>query len=229
MKKKILIVIYIILLFIIIKLFYNHITNSILINKYNKGQYSENVAKSLTYVNFPQSYVANYNYGNILYQKGEYEKAIEEYENALKVSVPKDKECSVRTNYALAICQTIQLNEKEQESINTAIKIYESAIDILTENGCANKENNNGHNQNAEQLKKDIQKEIDRLKRLQKNKNSDTEEKNTKNEEEKTNEKTKTIEKEIQKIKEDATKEQREMEETYKEFNKKIEPRSKNW
>ena len=98
MKRKILIGIYIILILILIKLSYNTIVNSVLISKYNEGQYSENQAKLLTYMNFTQSYVANYNYGNILYQNGEYESAIEEYAKALKGIIPKDKECNIRIN-----------------------------------------------------------------------------------------------------------------------------------
>ena len=170
MKRKIFII-YIILICLTLKLIYNIVLNNILINRYNNGEYSEVQAKILTVANFPQSYVANYNYGNILYKNAEYEKAIEEYEKALKSTVPQDKECDIRINYALAICKTVQLDEKNEDSIKEAIQIYESAIDILTENGCANRNDNNGHNQKSEQLKMDIQKEIERLEKLQKEEN----------------------------------------------------------
>ena len=66
MKKKVLIIIYIILILATLKLIYNIAINSILIKEYNNGKYEENNAKALTYLNFPQGYVANYNYGNIL-------------------------------------------------------------------------------------------------------------------------------------------------------------------
>lgn len=228
MKRKILTAIYIILILIAIKLFYNIALNSILIDKYEKGQYSENQAKLLTYINFTQSYVANYNYGNVLYQNGEYERAIEKYKKALKGIIPKDKECNIRINYALAICKTVEVDESDQNSINEAIKTYESAIDVLTEKGCANKDDNNGHNQNAEQLKKDIQKEIDRLRKLQKNE-KDESEKDTEEKDNKTTEETESIENKIQDIKEDATKEQRETENRYKNYNKDYKANNKNW
>ena len=218
MKKKVLIVIYIILILITLKLLYSILTNTILINDYNKGKYSESQAKLLTFLNFPESYIANYNYGNILYQNGEYEKAIEEYEKSLKRFVPKNKECNIRINYALAICKTVTVDEKDQSSIKNAIEKYESAIEVLTENGCANKNDSNGHSQKAEQLKKDIQKEIDRLKKLQ---NSNSKE-NKKDEEKKDNnskEDTEKIEEKIQDIKENATQEQRELENKYKNYN----------
>jgi len=203
------------------------VANNILISKYNKGQYSEEQAKQLTDMNFTQSYVANYNYGNVLYQNGEYKKAIEAYKKALMGFIPKNKECNIRINDALAICKTVQINENSQDSIKEAIKTYESAIDILTEKGCANKESNNGHNKNAEQLKKDIQEEIDRLKNLQENKDDNDE--NTKEEQEQPNEETETIENKIQEIKANATKEQREKEDLYRNYNKNFNRKSKNW
>ena len=227
MKRKILVAIYIILILIVVKLFYNIAVNSILINKYNKGQYSERQAKVLTLTTFVQNYVANYNYGNILYQNGEYEKAIAEYQKALKGIIPKDKECKIRINYALAICKTVQVNESDQDSINTAIEKYETSIDILTEKGCANKNNDNGHNPEAVRLKKDIQKEIDRLKKLQP-KNESTNQKNEEKDD-KTEKESEKIETEIQEIKENATKEQREKEEMYYNYNEKSNRTKKNW
>lgn len=228
MKRKIVIVIYIILILISFKLLYNIGTNSRLINKYNNGEYTDNLARNLTYFNFLQRYVANYNYGNILYQKGEYESAIEEYKKALKGIVSKYKECNIRINYALAICRTVNVNEKNQDSIKNAIKTYETAIEVLTEDGCANKTNNKGHSQKAEQLKKDIQKEIDRLKKLEKIENDSNEEKEE-NKKDKTKEDVETIESKIQNIKEEATKDQRETESKFTNYNKDINTRTKNW
>lgn len=215
MKKKVLIIIYVILILITLKLFYNMLIDNVLISNYNNGKYSENQAKMLTFLNFSQPYIANYNYGNVLYKNGEYEQAIEKYKKALKGIVPKNKECNIRINYALSICKTVSVNEKDQNSINNAIEKYESAIQILTEKGCADKDDNNGHNKKAEQLKEDIQKEINRLKNLQEhdsNTNKDNDEKN------KTEENVDTIEEKIQEVKENATKDQRKTENDYKNF-----------
>ena len=113
----------------------------------------------------------------------------------------------------------MEVDENDGESIKSAIKTYESAIDILTEKGCANKNNDNGHSQKAEQLKKDIQKEIERLKRL-KNLNKE-EEKDSKDEEIQNNNKqeVETIESKMQDIKENAIQKQRELENKYKNYN----------
>lgn len=219
MKKKIVGIIYIVLIIIIIKLLCNYILNSILINKYNKYEYSEENAKVLQIANFVEPYIAHYNMGNILYKKGEYEKANEEYKNALKGMPMKDKECQIRINYALSICKTVQVDESDSESIKNAIKTYESAIDVLTEKGCANKNDNNGHSKNAEQLKKDIQDEIDRLKKI-----SNQSEDNTNNNEELQNndnnkQQAESIEEKIQDIKQQATKDQREVESKFKNYS----------
>ncbi len=226
MKRKIIIAIYIILICFTLKFAYNIVASSILLEKYNNGQYSESQAKALTYINFPQKYVANYNYGNVLYQNGNYESAIEEYKKALNTIVPKYKECSIRINYALAICKTVQLNENDQDSIKDAIKTYENAIDVLTENGCANKNNKNGHSQKAQQLKEDIQKEIQRLKKIQKD---DSSNENDKEEQTETKDNSEKIEDKIKNIKEEATKEQREIENQYKNYRNDYDKTEKNW
>ncbi len=230
MRKKVLIAIYIISILFTLKLLYSFTLNNVLISKYEKGEYNTNQAEKLTYFNFPQSYVAYYNYGNVLYQNGEYEKAINNYELALNGGVSKDKRCNIRINYALAICKTVQIDEKDQESIKNGIKIYETAINVLTEDGCANKNDNNGHNSKAEKLKKDIQKEINRLKKLQNDQSSDNSEENDEDNSNNSQKNTETIEQKIQNIKAEATKDQRETQSMYESYNKKFkEFDEKNW
>ena len=214
MKKKIIKFLYVILIIIAFKVLINIIINYNLIQKYNNEDYSETNSKILKIANFIEPYIANYNYGNILYQNGEYEKAIEEYKKALNGYVPQQKECKIRINYALAICKLVNVNEKNDDSIKEAIKKYETAIEILTEKGCANKNDNNGHSDDAETLKKDIQDEINRLTNLKNNKSDDSEG----NDKKEGDEKEKTTEEKIKEIKEQATKEQREKESKMKNF-----------
>lgn len=226
MKRKILTVIYVILIVIMLKLIYNTIANNILISKYNNGEYSEDNAKALTHFNFIESYIANYNYGNILYQKGEYDEAVKKYKQALEGIIPEKQECKIRINCALAICKTVSLDENDQNSIKEAIETYENAIEILTQEGCASKNNNMGHSQKAEQLRKDIQNEINRLKKLKQN---DSDEDDEEQEDSNNNEKNETIEEKIQNIKENAIKDQREVEDKYKNYNKEYNKKDKNW
>ncbi len=235
MRKNILFAIYIILILILLKFVCNILVNNKLINKYNNGEYSENLAKSLFFLNIQQPYIADYNYGNVLYQNEKYEEAIKEYEKALKKKMPEKKECDVRINYALAICKTVQVDEDDEQSINEAIKKYESAIDVLLEKGCASEDGKTGHNSKSEQLKKDIEEEIERLKELlekddedEKDDKDNKDKKDEKNEN-KTEKEIQNIEVQIQKIKDESTKEQRNSENRYKDYNNDFLGLDKNW
>ena len=221
MKKKILLVIYILLIILALKFVLKTVNNSILIFRYNKTDYSKLQAKVAIHFDFIENYVSRYNYGNILYNEGKYEEAIQEYRKALRHFVPKYKECKIRINYALAICNTVQVDETNKISIENAIKRYEDAIDVLTEKGCANKNDDNGHSQDAETLKQDILREIERLKKLNEDEQQ-SKENNEKenNEKEKNNTNEKEIEEKIQQVKENATKQQRESESKAQDFQK---------
>ena len=96
MKTKTLIIADIVFIFIMFNLLFVNIKNTFIINKYQEGKYLENDAKLLTNITFQKSYVSNYNFGNILYQNGEYEKAISEYKKALKTVISSEKEFKIR-------------------------------------------------------------------------------------------------------------------------------------
>ena len=217
MKTQTLIIADIVFSFIMLSLLFVNIKNTFIINKYKEGKYLESDAKMLTNITLQKSYISNYNYGNILYQNGKYEKAISEYKKALKTVSSSEKECKIRINCALAICKTVQVDESNQESINNAINTYQEAIDVLVEKNC------DKHNEDARKLKEDIEKEIERLKKLQR----DTDNKNNENQEENKNEE--SAEEKIKDIKENATKEQNETENIYINFNKEYNGRGKNW
>ena len=236
MKRNIFIIVYILVILILIKLMFNTITNGILISKYEEGEYSEQTAYALTLLNFPEGYIADYNCGNILYKKADYNGAIEQYKKALSKKVPERKECKIRINYALAICKLVTVDEENKESIEAAIKEYERAIDVLTEQDCAN-DDGDGHSDDAQQLKDDIEKEIKRLKELQNSdpNNGDDDDDDNKNDDDnddnnQDDKKNKELEDKIRDIKNDAVKEQRNVEERGKNLNKKYNDHSKkNW
>ena len=234
MKKRLLIVLYIVLSIITAKLIMNIALNIIFINKYNSGEYSENESKLLTIINFPEAYIAEYNYGNILYKNKEYKRATEKYKKALNTYVPRNKECNIRINYALSICNMVDLYES---TVEDKIKMYESAIEILVEDGCANREDSNGHSEQAEKLKKDIQDEIDRLKnQFPQEQQGNSEEKENRNEEDDNSEEESgylnELKQEIQDIMEESTGEQKDIEYTYKHMEniiKDTDIKGKNW
>lgn len=167
MRKKVLLTVLCIVVVILLKLICDYILNTIQVNSYKEEKYNTDLAQLVATLKFNKSHAANYNYGNVLYQKGDYEGAIEQYKNALDTIVPSGEECDIRVNYALAICKTVKLekeDEKDEAKVKEAIKKYESAIDVLVAVECAHRNDNNGHDKDAQQLKNDIQKEIDRLK-----------------------------------------------------------------
>ncbi|MBR2704624.1 MAG: tetratricopeptide repeat protein [Clostridia bacterium] len=233
MKKSIFIIVYILVVLILIKLLFNAVTNTVLISKYKDGDYSEQTAYALTLFNFPESYVADYNLGNVLYKKGDYNGAIEQYKKALDRNVPKRKECSIRINYALSICNLVHVDENNKESIENAIKEYEKAIEVLVKQDCAN-DDGDGHSEKAQQLKDDIEKEIERLKELlnqdDKDKDKDKDNPDDDKDNPEDDKKNKEIEDKIKDIKADAIKQQREKEESSKNLGKKYNDHSKkNW
>ena len=167
MRKKVLLTVLCIVVVILLKLICDYILNTIQVNSYKEEKYNADLAQLVATLKFNKSHAANYNYGNVLYQKGDYDGAIEQYKNALDTIVPSGEECDIRVNYALAICKTVKLekeDEKDEAKVKEAIKKYESAIDVLVAVECAHRNDNNGHDKDAQQLKNDIQKEIDRLK-----------------------------------------------------------------
>lgn len=121
------------------------------ISKYEKEIYKENLVKSLEILNFSEGYIAHYNYGNYYYQNEKYSEAINEYNRALELKPPKGKECRIRINKALCILKSVDLENKEAKE---NIEILYKAREVLCEEGCANTDNQNGHSQEAEQLKK---------------------------------------------------------------------------
>ena len=161
MKKKILIGIYIVMLLICGKLAFNYIYNAIAIYRYHQYDYSVNVMPLLIF-NWSEPYIAYYNQGNIYYKNDSFEDAIASYERALKLHPPEGKECAVRINLALAMLGTMAEDYSAPGNVDTSLEILRGARDVLLENGCAT-ENGDGHNETAEQLKKEIEALIEQL------------------------------------------------------------------
>ena len=148
-------------------------TNHSFVNAYNNGEYETEAEEKLLKMNFPESYIPYYNLGNAAYKKGDYNSAIGYYNQALQNYPPEDKDCLIRINLALSLCNTIDFYDLDsQEKIDTALFILYKARDILLENGCATEEGD-GHNADAQQLKEDIDAMIEKLKNPDSASNSD--------------------------------------------------------
>ena len=164
--KKLLFAIWIFLAAFFICLIINHVKNEKLISDYESGVYEEN---EFTAFGFFEPYIAHYNQGNIEYQNGNYDKAIEEYEAAIEGGITDERDCLARINIALSMIAPINLDEINDENIDDIIAKLEEAKKVLTENGCAHEEDRNGHNDDAQQLKEDIDEFIRKLKEQKNN------------------------------------------------------------
>lgn len=111
--KKILVIIYILLLLLLLKLVASFTINELFIAKYEDEIYEEEDTRKLFFLNTFEPYTAYYNHGNVLYYNRNFDGAISEYEKALELSPPEDKERDVERNLELA------KRMKEQTESNT--------------------------------------------------------------------------------------------------------------
>lgn len=174
--KKIFWIFYIILILILLKLIFFFVINETFISDYKNEEYSDKKLKILSMLNFPESYIVHYNKGNVFYQEEDYDSAIDECKDALTKHPTKKKECSIRINLALAMIAQIDFDDNSEENIQNAINTLYDARDVLCENGCANENDDNGHSEKAEQLKKDIDDTIKELEEKQNSSDSDEDE-----------------------------------------------------
>lgn len=144
---------------------YSYLYNENLIKEYEDGNYSVDT-EPLFAGNWFESYIAPYNKANQHYQKGEYEAAMESYNQALEMEMPEEKECSVRINLALAMIYNMGEEYAAPENIETSIETLKEAREILLEEGCAGEEED-GHSDEAQKLKEEIDDLIEQLEQQQ--------------------------------------------------------------
>jgi len=157
------------------------IINHSFVSDYEQGNYQVDKEKSLLTMNFPESYVPLYNLGNASYKLGDYNSAISYYTKALEMYPPEAKECDIRVNLALSLCDTIDFYHLDsQDKIDTALFILYKARDVLTEKGCAAEaEGEKGHDPEAQQLKEDIDEMIKKLQNPDQNGSNGQQEQNS--------------------------------------------------
>lgn len=164
--KRVRIIVGILLSFSFLCFLINYIANEMMIKKYENNEYTEN---KISVLGFTEPYIAHYNRGNILYKKDNYDEAVKEYEKALHLNPPHDRECKIRINLALAMVVQIDLENITQMDVDEVLKTLEEAKDILYEHGCALSDGN-GHNKDAQTLKEEIDKLEEELKNKMDNK-----------------------------------------------------------
>lgn len=166
-------------IFIVVRILANHRY----VEGYNQGQYNTEIEEGLLTLNIPEGYVPYYNLGNAYYKMGDYNSAIGYYDQALLQHPTEPKDCQIRINLALAMLGTIDFYSLDsQEKIDTALFVLYKARDVLTENGCASEEGHDGHNEDAQQLKEDIDRLIEQLENPDSNGSSNDQQDQSKNE-----------------------------------------------
>jgi hypothetical protein len=148
-----------------------YILNVRFMDAYANGTYDASVPYTLTYLNFPDPYLPYHNFGCATFMGGNYDAAAGAFAEALANDPPHDepypsRECQVRINLALALTRPLKLDSWRSEAERQElIRILTTARNYLTEDGCANpaKDVFDGHSEDAEQLKKDIDKALEKL------------------------------------------------------------------
>ena len=150
--------------------------NEQFIQEYESGSYDTAGEESLMKRGTFDSYVPYYNVANARYQEGRFEEAAGLYRQALEKGCPADRECAVRINLAMSLCQQIDFDALDTaQQIREAISQLEAARSVLIEGGFAAEEDDSGTSQEAEELKRDIENKIRELEELLDEKEDETE------------------------------------------------------
>lgn len=148
-----------------------YVLNVRFLDSYAAGSYNAAIPNTLTYLNFPEPYLPYYNFGCATFMMGSYDYAAGAFLEALEHEPPHDepypsRECQIRINLALALTRPLDIDgwRTEDERL-LLIRILTQAREYLTEDGCANpsKDVFDGHSEDAEQLKKDIDAALEKL------------------------------------------------------------------
>lgn len=152
-----------------------YVVNEFYNTAYAYGYYFDRSATTQLQSDLMEPFVAHYNTGNNHFQNGRYKDAMNEYMLALEHQPPHDDEaisshtkteCHVRVNLALSMLYQIDFEQvymTDRASVDYAIAELLKARAILTGNECAHFDDNNGHDADAEQLKKEIDEILARL------------------------------------------------------------------
>lgn len=132
----------------------NYVSNEKFIDRYNDRLYEN--SRITPVLGFTQPYIYHYNQGNIYFKNNDYDGAEYEYRRALGYNPSSRYDCSTRINLALSMVRPIDAESVTKENLDEVIEILESAKDVLIENGCAHRDDDDGHNKDAQTLKNEI-------------------------------------------------------------------------
>ncbi len=161
MAKRIIAGLWIVLALLLGVLLLADVSNRNFISNFNSGIYEQN---PLGFLGFWEPHVNHYNRGNLYYSLGDYERAIEEYQEALSTVSGKPYDCMTRINYALSLVVPLDLENVTEDNVDEILAVLYEARDILCENGCAKPNSDHGgHDSDAQKLKNEIDELIELL------------------------------------------------------------------
>lgn len=161
MAKRIIAGLWIVLVLLLGVLLLADVSNKSFISNFNNGIYQQN---PLGFLGFWEPHVNHYNRGNLYYSLGDYERAIEEYQEALSTVSGKPYDCMTRINYALSLVVPLDLENITEDNVDEILAVLYEARDILCENGCAKPNSDHGgHDSDAQKLKNEIEDLIELL------------------------------------------------------------------
>ncbi|MCQ2516485.1 MAG: tetratricopeptide repeat protein [Saccharofermentans sp.] len=161
MAKRIIAGLWIVLVLLLGVLLFADISNRNFISNFNNGIYEQN---RFGFLGFWEPHVNHYNRGNLYYSLGDYERAIEEYQEALSTVNGKPYDCMTRINYALSLVVPLDLENVNEDNVDDILAVLYEARDILCENDCARENSDHGgHDSDAQKLKNQIDELIDLL------------------------------------------------------------------
>ena len=172
MRKTIIIIAYVVLGLLLFKFAFTYGYNEWVISKYEEEDYSENFAL-LEVMNVSEPYIVYYNNGNVMYQRMDYDAALEYYEKALENNPPEGKECPIRINLVLTKLEFLGEDFRAPENLEDSIKLIEDCLDILSEEDCAN-DDGDGHNNRAQRLYDELKELLEELKQEQEQQESES-------------------------------------------------------
>ena len=194
--KKALKITLIIVLAILLKFIYTFVANEIIISNFNKKIYNNLLIKSLYILNFPQSYIVYYNDGNLLYNQGKFDKAIDKYKSSISKNPPQDRICDIRVNLSLAMIKNINSIDAKE-----VYNILEEAKNNLYNDNCASKTDDSGRSKEAEQLEEEIKKLQEQIETTTDSNSKDNDDNNDNDEDDKEE---KELEEQLKKIESNA-------------------------
>lgn len=159
--KKALLGLWIALLVVFLLLMMNYLRTSQAIDHYYEDQMR---LEDLSKLGFINPSIDHYNKGICYYSANDYVNASEEFQEALNSKHAKDEtDCKIRINLALSLVKPLTPDSINSENVDEALRILYEARDVLCENGCADMDNSEWHNDEAQTLKLEIDEYIKQL------------------------------------------------------------------